>query len=128
MGSRYLAVVVVMFLVGGWPVVMGSGWLQKQQQERQTAPSCPTIYTNLRPCIPYFTGNGGPSRECCSGVRSLQPYSNQKADRVAICQCLKSMANLVPGLDLDVASNLPNQCRVNVKLPRLSLDIDCSQA
>ncbi|CAN1254398.1 Non-specific lipid-transfer protein 3 [Linum perenne] len=126
MVSRYLALVVVMFLIGGWPVVMGSQWLQIKQQQ-QAAPSCPTIYTDLRPCIPYLTGNGDPSRECCSGVKALELYSNQKSSRVAICECLKSYASLVPRLDLSIASNLPKMCKVNVKLPDLSLDIDCSK-
>ncbi|CAN0908818.1 Non-specific lipid-transfer protein 11 [Linum grandiflorum] len=122
---RYLTVVVVaIFLVVGGEAVTGA-----RRRLLQLAPSCPAVYADLRPCIPYLsTGNGKPSSECCSGVSQLQPYSTQKTDRVAICQCLKSLGSLVPGLDLSVASKLPKKCKVNVKLPKLSLNIDCSKA
>ncbi|CAI0408688.1 unnamed protein product [Linum tenue] len=89
---------------------------------------CSTVYDELQACIPYLSGRGDPSKECCGGVKAMQPYSNAKSSRSAICQCLKSMASLVPGVDLSAASKLPKKCNVNVKLPELSLDIDCSKA
>ncbi|CAL1386517.1 unnamed protein product [Linum trigynum] len=116
---RYSAAVVIL-VVATIVGVMGAN--------EPAPPACSTVYDELQPCIPYFTGRGDPAKDCCSGVKALQPYSKAKSNRVAICQCLKSMVNLVPGVDLSAASKLPKKCNVNVKLPKLSLDIDCSKA
>ncbi|CAN0840975.1 Non-specific lipid-transfer protein 3 [Linum grandiflorum] len=128
--SRYLAAVFLAIII----LVANNGGGVAAQAPKRAAPPCSSVYAALQPCISYLTGSGEitegeqPSEECCSGVKALQPFSVSKPDRVSMCECFKSLVGSVPQVDLALASKLPGNCKVNVQLPKLSMDFDCSKA
>ncbi|KAJ3704507.1 hypothetical protein LUZ61_008212 [Rhynchospora tenuis] len=80
----------------------------------------------VAPCMSYArTGQGSPSTECCSGVRSLNSMAETSADRHTACNCLK---NLAKGTTVNVGavSAIPSKCGVNVPYT-INASTDCSK-
>ncbi|XVF84174.1 hypothetical protein PTKIN_Ptkin17bG0004400 [Pterospermum kingtungense] len=111
--SLKLASVVVLCLVVGAPLAQG-------------AITCGQVTSTLAPCISYLTGGGagavpGP---CCNGIKALNAAAQTTPDRQAACNCLKSTAAAVPGINYGVVSGLPGKCGVNIPY-KISPSVDC---
>ncbi|CAL1378442.1 unnamed protein product [Linum trigynum] len=76
--------------------------------------TCGQVTSSLAPCLGYLTGSGPVTPGCCNGVRSLNGAAQTTPDRQAACECLKSTAGSVRGLDLSKAAGLPGACGVNI--------------
>ena len=88
------------------------------------AMTCGQVTSSLVPCLPYLQGTsalGG----CCGGVKSLLAQAKTTADRKTVCNCLKSAANAMKGIDLGKAAGLPSACGVNIPY-KISPSTDCS--
>ncbi|KAJ4711893.1 Non-specific lipid-transfer protein, partial [Melia azedarach] len=108
MSSQVLAVFAVLLLTSG--SAMGIA-----------PPDCNSVLVQLNPCVPYLSKNEAkPQDACCSGVKNLKQYSNDKVSRQAICRCLETVAPMYGQIDYSLISALPRQCSVAVKLPAVS--------
>ncbi|KAL0413789.1 UNVERIFIED_CONTAM: Non-specific lipid-transfer protein 2 [Sesamum radiatum] len=86
---------------------------------------CGAVVSYLNPCLPYVTGSGALG-ECCSGVKGLYGAAQTTADKQSVCNCLKSLAASVTGVNLDKAAGLPSQCGLNIPY-KISPSTDCSK-
>ncbi|EEF29523.1 non-specific lipid-transfer protein 1 [Ricinus communis] len=88
--------------------------------------TCGQVASSLGPCLNYLKGAGGtaPSAACCNGVRGINSAAKTTADRQTACQCLKSAANGIPGLQPKLAESLPGNCNVNIPY-KISLSTNC---
>ncbi|WP_227643643.1 non-specific lipid-transfer protein, partial [Klebsiella pneumoniae] len=82
----------------------------------EAAISCGQVSGALVPCLSYLKGTGAtlPPANCCSGVQKLNNLAQTTTDRQAACNCLKTIAKSVSGINLNAASGLPGKCRVNI--------------
>lgn len=90
---------------------------------------CAQVSVNLAPCLPYLTAGGPtlpPSPPCCAGVRRLKDMAPAKADRQAVCECVKAASARYPNLKPDAASALPQKCSVPTSIP-ISPTINCQK-
>ncbi|KAL9288989.1 Non-specific lipid-transfer protein 11 [Arabidopsis thaliana] len=87
--------------------------------------ACPQVNMYLAQCLPYLKAGGNPSPMCCNGLNSLKAAAPAKADRQVACNCLKSVANTIPGINDDFAKQLPAKCGVNIGVP-FSKTVDCN--
>jgi hypothetical protein len=93
----------------------------------EAAISCGTVNSAIAPCISYARGQvPGPSAGCCSGVRRLNSAASTTADRRAACNCLKSAARGVSGLNAGNAASIPSKCGVSIPYT-ISTSTDCSR-
>ena len=90
------------------------------------AVSCGQVSSAIAPCLPYARGGAGPSAACCSGVRRLNAAASTPADRRAACNCLKSAAGSVRGLNSGNAASIPGKCGVRIPYT-ISTSVDCSR-
>ncbi|CAK9165781.1 unnamed protein product [Ilex paraguariensis] len=89
-----------------------------------SAPSCTAVVNEVQTCLGFLQGNG-PSPACCSGVKDLKNNAKTKADRVAICNCIKNALSNVK-YDPKRLTLLPQKCGVNYNLPPIDQKYDCS--
>ncbi|CAO2839176.1 unnamed protein product [Amaranthus hypochondriacus] len=81
----------------------------------EAAISCGTVASKVAPCIAYITGKGpGPSAGCCGGIKALNAAASTPADRKTACNCLKSAAGSIKGLNYGMAASLPSKCGVSI--------------
>ncbi|KAL4605485.1 hypothetical protein ACB092_09G032600 [Castanea dentata] len=80
----------------------------------QAAISCGQIQSSVTPCISYLRTGGAPSKACCNGIKSLSNAAKTTAGRQAACECLKTVAGSISGLNLANAASLPSKCGLNV--------------
>ena len=81
----------------------------------EAAISCGKVATSVAPCIPYITGKGpGPTAGCCNGIKALNAAASTPADRKTACNCLKSAAGSIAGLNYGTAAGLPGKCGVRI--------------
>ncbi|GMJ08542.1 lipid transfer protein 3 [Hibiscus trionum] len=109
--SLKLACVVVLCLVVGAPLAQG-------------AISCGQVTSSLAPCMPYLTSGGDVPPGCCSGIKSLDAAAQTTPDRQAACNCLKSAAASMNGINYSLASGLPGKCGVSIPY-QISPSTDC---
>ncbi|CAN1277177.1 Non-specific lipid-transfer protein 3 [Linum perenne] len=64
-----------------------------------TALTCGQVTSGLAPCVGYLRGSGPPTPGCCNGMKGLLAAARTTADRRQACNCLKSAAGNVPGLN-----------------------------
>ncbi|KAH0853192.1 hypothetical protein HID58_090692 [Brassica napus] len=63
--------------------------------------------------------------DCCVGVKSLNQMAQTTPDRRQVCECLKSAAKDITGLNTDLVATLPTTCGVSVPYPiRFSTNCD----
>ncbi|OMP08076.1 Plant lipid transfer protein/Par allergen [Corchorus capsularis] len=87
--------------------------------------TCGQVTSSLAACIAYL--RGGPlTPGCCNGVRSLNSAAKTTPDRQAACNCLKSAAGSIPGINFGLAGGLPGKCRVSIPY-KISPSTDCSK-
>ncbi|KAI4341876.1 hypothetical protein MLD38_026548 [Melastoma candidum] len=92
-----------------------------------TAPiNCAQVTSSVAPCIPYLTNPGVAllTPGCCNGIRALDAAAQSTADRQNVCQCLKSAVESLPGINYDLASQLPSRCGINAAYT-ISPTTDC---
>ncbi|KAK9743152.1 hypothetical protein RND81_03G220600 [Saponaria officinalis] len=93
-----------------------------------SAPSCSEVIPKVTFCLPYISGaSPSPTDACCTGIKTVASLVKAKDDAVLVCNCLKDKLvdlQYEPGL----IANLPEKCSVNIKLPAISKDTDCSKA
>jgi hypothetical protein len=93
----------------------------------EAAVTCGQVSSAIGPCLTYARGSGSsPSAACCSGVRSLNSAAQSTADKRAACNCLKSAAGRISGLNAGNAANIPSKCGVSIPYT-ISTSIDCSR-
>ncbi|XP_021723393.1 non-specific lipid-transfer protein-like [Chenopodium quinoa] len=96
----------------------------------EAALSCSGVSDTLSPCMPYLKGSGPtqatPSESCCAGVRSLKATAEQTGEHRALCECMKSTAASIKGLNNDLAAKLPAQCGVTMSYT-FSPNTDCTK-
>ncbi|KAA8517650.1 hypothetical protein F0562_015124 [Nyssa sinensis] len=92
----------------------------------QAAITCGTVATSLAPCLGYLKNGGAVPVNCCNGVRGLNNAAKTAADRQTACNCLKSAAGSISGVNLANAANLPGKCGVNIPY-KISPSTDCSK-
>ncbi|MCL7042806.1 hypothetical protein MKW94_017174 [Papaver nudicaule] len=68
--------------------------------------TCGTVVSKMTPCISYLTGGALPP-SCCAGFKSLVAAAKTTPDRQAACNCLKSAAGGIPGINFGNAAALP---------------------
>jgi hypothetical protein len=90
----------------------------------EAALSCGTVTSNVAPCIGYVKGGPGPSQACCAGVKRLNAAAATTPDRQTACNCLKSAAGAISGLDNNIAAGLPSKCGVNIPY-KISTSTNC---
>ncbi|XWS13056.1 hypothetical protein CRYUN_Cryun36dG0004600 [Craigia yunnanensis] len=107
-----LACVVVLCLVVGAPLAQGTI-------------TCGQVTSNLAPCIGYLRGSSAAvPGNCCNGIRSLNSAAQTTPDRQAACNCLKSAAGSISGINFGLASGLPGKCGVSIPY-KISPSTDC---
>ncbi|KAK4268466.1 hypothetical protein QN277_025121 [Acacia crassicarpa] len=87
--------------------------------------TCGQVTGNLAPCLAYLQNGGAPAPACCNGIRGLLGSARTTADKQAVCNCLKSAAGQLRGLNPKNAENLPGQCRVNIPY-KISTSTNCA--
>ncbi|XP_020269549.1 non-specific lipid-transfer protein 1-like [Asparagus officinalis] len=91
------------------------------------SPTCKMVARMITPCVAYLADRAwAPYGPCCSGVAALNQTAStgSVADRVAVCDCIKSIAPRLPMVDLNRAAVLPRTCGLNLNLT-LSPTMDC---
>ncbi|CAN6348790.1 unnamed protein product [Urochloa humidicola] len=93
----------------------------------EAAVSCGQVNSAIGPCLAYARGSGSvPPAQCCGGVRSLNSAARTTADRRAACNCLKSAAGRIRGLNVGKVSGIPSKCGVSIPYA-ISPSTDCSR-
>ncbi|WCJ28989.1 Non-specific lipid-transfer protein [Euphorbia peplus] len=91
-------------------------------------PGCNGIVGEVAACVSYLSNTAtDPSNECCDGIRFLANYADNQADRRSICQCLKNSISDFPQVDYSLFPSLTSTCAVNIVLPSITPDLDCSR-
>ncbi|XP_074282567.1 non-specific lipid-transfer protein 1-like [Silene latifolia] len=88
--------------------------------------TCGTVSSSLSSCLSYLTGKGPSTSACCSGISHLNSIATTTTDRQAACNCLKSLASGITGLNYNNAASLPGQCGVNIPY-KISPTTNCAQ-
>lgn len=87
--------------------------------------TCGTVTSTLARCVGYLTNSGPLPSDCCVGVKSLNQMAQTTPDRRQVCECLKSEAKDITGLNTDLVATLPTTCGVSVPYPiRFSTNCD----
>ncbi|KAH7672512.1 Plant non-specific lipid-transfer protein/Par allergen protein [Dioscorea alata] len=103
-------------------VVCMAAWWPKGEG----ALSCVTVVSSLKPCLAYVQGKGGLPPGCCTGVQTLNGSAKTTADRQVACNCLKTLAKSMKGINYGIIEGLPGKCGVNVPY-KISPDTDCTK-
>ncbi|KAA0873690.1 hypothetical protein EYC94_25880, partial [Enterobacter hormaechei] len=91
----------------------------------EAAINCGQVASSLAPCLTYLKGGAGPSGPCCGGVKSVLAAAKTTPDRQAACNCLKSSAATIPGLNQGSVAALPGKCGVNIPY-KISASTNCA--
>ncbi|XP_050137549.1 non-specific lipid-transfer protein A-like [Malus sylvestris] len=94
-----------------------------------SAPSCPTVSLEVAPCVPFVKGGADakPSEACCKGVKNLSVHANNKADKEAVCLCLKQALSTIGTYNPSQVSALPKKCGISLVLPPIDKNTNCSK-
>ncbi|WCJ27829.1 Non-specific lipid-transfer protein [Euphorbia peplus] len=87
--------------------------------------TCGQVNTALAPCLNYLKFGGVPTPVCCSGVATIAGSAKTTTDRQQACNCLKTAANSVAGINPTNAEALPGKCKVNIPY-KINLSTNCN--
>ncbi|XP_028957162.2 non-specific lipid-transfer protein [Malus domestica] len=87
--------------------------------------TCSQVSSNLVPCFDYVRSGGPVPPACCNGIRTINGLAKTTHDRQATCNCLKSLAGSVSGVNPGNAESLPGKCGVNVPY-KISTSTNCA--
>ncbi|CAN1771952.1 Non-specific lipid-transfer protein 1 [Linum perenne] len=76
--------------------------------------TCGQVVISMRPCLPYLLNGGSVPAPCCKGMTSLNDAAKTGVDRRKACECLKTAAGSIPGLNEEHAAALPEACGINL--------------
>ncbi|MED6199179.1 hypothetical protein PIB30_073479 [Stylosanthes scabra] len=91
----------------------------------QAGISCGQVNSALAPCIQYLRGGAAVPPACCSGVKGLVGAAKTTPDRQAACNCLKSAAGSISGINYGNAASLPGKCGVSIPY-KISPSTNCA--
>ncbi|KAJ8565690.1 hypothetical protein K7X08_008266 [Anisodus acutangulus] len=92
----------------------------------ESAITCGTVISSIRPCISYLQGTGGkPPQSCCAGCQSLASATATTPDRQAACTCLKNASQKI-NINAQLAQGLPQNCGISLSFP-ISTSVDCTK-
>ncbi|KAL5572095.1 hypothetical protein UlMin_021692 [Ulmus minor] len=90
--------------------------------------TCSKIIQEMTPCLSFVRGkDADPSERCCEGAKELNDQVKSKEDRQTTCDCLKQAIGAVDDADPQRISQLPQKCGIQVSLPPIDRNIDCSK-
>ncbi|KAK6158869.1 hypothetical protein DH2020_006183 [Rehmannia glutinosa] len=91
-----------------------------------SVPSCEEVVKDLTPCLGFLVGNTNvPTPQCCAGIKALKDIVKTQPDRVASCNCGKqALSNF--NYDPNRLPLLPKQCGVDLNMPAIDKNFDCS--
>ncbi|KAL5572096.1 hypothetical protein UlMin_021693 [Ulmus minor] len=90
--------------------------------------TCSMIVQEMTPCLNFITKKEDkPSAACCQGAKQLNEQNKEQKDRQTTCGCLKTALQNIQEADPERINQLPQQCGLQVQLPKIDRDIDCSQ-
>ncbi|XP_030927001.1 non-specific lipid-transfer protein 1-like [Quercus lobata] len=94
----------------------------------QASITCAQVSNNVLQCVTYLRGTGAspPPANCCQGVKNLNGMAKTTPDRQSACNCLKTAASEISGLNPTLVANLPKNCGVNIPY-KISTSTDCSK-
>lgn len=93
----------------------------------ESAITCAQVTSGISACIPVVqSGAGAVPPACCNGVKSLSSMAATPADRQQVCNCLKSLAAGMPGINYNNVNSLPGKCGANIPY-KLSPTTDCTR-
>jgi hypothetical protein len=92
----------------------------------EAAISCGQVSSSLAQCIGYLQKGGALPAACCSGLKALNSASKTTPDRQGVCNCLKSLAGKISGLNYGLAAGLPSKCGVSIPY-KISPATDCKR-
>jgi hypothetical protein len=96
--------------------------------ENSNATSCGEVTNDLGPCLSFVEGKvNKPSTACCDGARKLKTAAKTKADRQAICECIKKALSGIGKFDSNRIPQLVKDCHIDIKLPPIGRNTDCSK-
>ncbi|XP_030481226.2 non-specific lipid-transfer protein 1-like [Cannabis sativa] len=87
--------------------------------------TCGQVSSSIAPCLGYLRMGGSVPAGCCNGIRSLSNAAKTSTDRRAACNCLKSAANGIKGINYNLASGLPGKCGVSIPY-KISPSTNCN--
>ncbi|XP_071741431.1 non-specific lipid-transfer protein 1-like [Rutidosis leptorrhynchoides] len=87
--------------------------------------TCQLVITSLTPCVTFLVKGGQVPQKCCDGVKSLYKDADTTTDRQTACRCLEETANMVHGLNMNYANDLPGKCDVHIPY-KISRNLNCS--
>lgn len=88
--------------------------------------TCGQVTGSVGSCLGYLKTGGKPVPACCNGVRGLNSLARTPADRKQACNCLKTLAGSVKGINYGFASALPGKCGISIPYP-ISPNTDCAK-
>ncbi|OAY62169.1 non-specific lipid-transfer protein 1 [Manihot esculenta] len=89
--------------------------------------NCSAVITSLTPCLDYIQDKADkPSPTCCDGMNSVVGTVKSKADREALCDCLKQTLSNIK-YDPARISALPKQCGLPIDIPPITPTTDCTK-
>ncbi|KAF7845241.1 non-specific lipid-transfer protein 1-like [Senna tora] len=77
--------------------------------------TCGQVTKSLAPCLGYLQRGGAVPPACCAGIRGMVAAARTTADRQGACNCIKSTAARIRGLNQRNAQSLPDMCKYQVK-------------
>ncbi|KAL4557778.1 hypothetical protein LXL04_035967 [Taraxacum kok-saghyz] len=83
-------------------------------RKTESAVTCQLVVSSLTPCTSFLIKGGRVPKACCNGVKSLYKDANTATDRQMACRCMEQAALMLPGINIDYASDLPGKCDVNI--------------
>ncbi|KAI0504122.1 hypothetical protein KFK09_015070 [Dendrobium nobile] len=87
---------------------------------------CSEVANKLLSCVDYAQHGGELPTACCSGVKELKVEAITTEDRQTVCNCIKSLAKQIGGLNQNLLATIPGKCGVDVGYP-ISFSVDCSK-
>ncbi|CAK7343590.1 unnamed protein product [Dovyalis caffra] len=87
--------------------------------------SCSVVAGDLAQCIGYLRNGGQVPGPCCQGVAALNNAAKTTQDRRDACNCIKTTAAKVGGVNPNNAAALPGLCRVNIPY-KISTSTNCA--
>lgn len=107
--------------------VMATALLLAASSSSEAAITCAQVTSTMAACFDYARGPGGPiTGQCCYGLRNLDSDTKTTADKRFACNCLKSAAARVTGLNPAAAAKIPARCAVKIAYT-ISASNDCSR-
>jgi len=88
--------------------------------------SCSVVASNLAQCLTYLRNGGAVPPACCKGVGTLNNAAKTTQDRRDACNCIKTTAAQLGGVNSNYAAALPGLCHVNIPY-KISTSTNCAR-